>query len=626
MAQTQLSSRLGGDKSIYGLQEQAHPKRSVFDFSRKHFTTIDIGPITPVDIFDTFPGDNVELSCRYLLDTMPLEVPSMTNYFVRTHWFFVKKSALWKGWNTFITKGRTGNIDLEIPSIPRSDIIAASSRATYYFNGSSVTAPHEDTPNSLMAYLGLPPVHLHPSNDPDAYLPWAKDANIRTTGYEIPSKVNALPFMAVQKIYRHDYAPANLMQDNKVWFPDDYEDEWRINYAASNIKGALFLPDSAFNGTWAASGYKVSLDIPATNDSVVDLLSMRYAQFGRDYFTDMKPWLVRGVEETIDFPLQGKFAAQFTDDSDLVTKVKTDNNGFGTDSSKILGGAQGDGNVNIAGTSFGVQSSEKVLAVDLSASSLRYSLSANTWRNLMALSVWQERNSLSSGNYNTMIGLHWNHKPRSPEWEPIYIGGTTDLVNFGEVLQTSSSVAGSPLGRKAGTGSASGGAKVFNFTADDYGYIIGMMFIQPETTYVGGVERMWTDLDFDSQYFPEFANLGYQPVLNQEICASNTSSDDDLAGYQTRYAYLKVRLNRASGKFALKAANDNIFGNYLQARRYASNEVPSLSAQFVTMIPQNVDRNFLSFKSEPAFKLQFASDVRLVRSLPYQSTPATAGF
>lgn len=32
-------------------------------------------------------------------------------------YYFIRKSGLWSGWKTFITRGRFGSIDLDIPSI-----------------------------------------------------------------------------------------------------------------------------------------------------------------------------------------------------------------------------------------------------------------------------------------------------------------------------------------------------------------------------------------------------------------------------------------------------------------------------------------------------------------------------
>ena len=187
MPQTQLSSRLGSDNSIFGLKETKKVGRSNFDFSKKNFTTIDLGSIVPVDWFNVFPGDHVKLNIRYLLDTFPLEVPPMNNYFVRTHWYFVKMSSLWKGWNTFITRGRSGNIDLEIPSLSWSD-------ATSSYQVSESEYRNYSCPNGLMDYLGIKPKYYNNDNTKKSYLPYLKNSSdsFTTTGYSCVTKFSAL--------------------------------------------------------------------------------------------------------------------------------------------------------------------------------------------------------------------------------------------------------------------------------------------------------------------------------------------------------------------------------------------------------------------------------------------------
>lgn len=650
MPQTQLSQRLGADNSIFDLKETKQVKQSAFDFSRKTFTTMDLGALVPLETIHLYPKDRVRLNIRYLLETFPLEVPTMTNYFIRTHWYFVKNSSLWKGWNTFITKGRSGNIDLEIPSITSSDYLAAD------VNGNQFSCP-----NSLGSYLGLPSVYYDADASHASYLGYIADSGKSTTGFHLPSKFSVLDLFAYQKIVRSNYLSPNLLQDNHIWFPEDMQNEWWLDYSASNLHGAYYQPEGATYPAGTDADPIISSTVPSVNDNVVDIRQLRYGLYGNDYFTSAKPWLVRGAETEIDVESSSveKVFAQFYDymqgagssidngvfferGTRLIEGQQVPSYAFGISDKKVFGDSVKDTvftNLGSGSSALSVypynaplsypssSSSDfvRALGVDLSNVKFGAKLSANTIRNLLAKSVYQERGTLSNGNYNRLIQAHWNHKPHSPEFEPIYIGGTSDMVSFGSVVQSSSSVSGSPLGSRAGQGSASGGGNVLDFVADDYGIIIGIMFISPEVAYHGGVERHWTELTHDEQFQPEFANLGYQPILNQEICATGTDSiDKDLFGYQTRFAYLKTRMNRVSGLFELNSMQNSTFGPYNQIRRFTS--VPSLSEQFVTLSPDNLDRSFLSFTNLPAFKVQFASDVRLIRSLPYQSTPETFGF
>lgn len=676
MPQTQLSNRLGTNNTIFDVDEKPRVPRSRFDLSRKLMTTIDLGGIYPVDFFRTFPGDEFDLSIRYLLDTLPLAVPPMNNYRVRTHWFFCKMSSLWKGWESFVTKGRSGTIEMQVPTVS-GDQLDASRDGKY-----------QTVPMGLPSFLGIQPKFTSDqSSASDAiFLPYCKNGvkainnvNRLQQGY------NALPFLMYQKIYRDNYAPVNLLTDNHIWFPDDLADEWRFDYDATNVgsvgeqKGLFFIPKGDIS---AVASVKAN-NVPAVDDTVVDLLSLRYACYENDYFTSAKPWLVRGGKETL---LQSDAGLDFSDvilkEGVVVGKAQFDLNTSSLDPSSFNpNGLYADSpfelpkraDITKTGSfpnsdshslsnfqsnnesfkpAFGVVVrdpnwpptgiySHYTSIVDLVSTApswkqtaflnllqsgkAQLAITANSLRNLLALSVWQERNAVANGNYNALIRAHFNASPHSPEYEPVYLGGTSDIVSFGQVIQTSQGTSDSPLGTQGGFGSANGQGHVFHFSSRDYGYIMGLMFITPEVIYKQGVDRIWTDIHQSEIFYPEFANLGYEPILNRELFVTgNDSVDEGLAGYQTRCAYLKQRQNKATGLFGLPQGTDKLFSAYVQGREF--DELPKLSAEFVSLSPENVRRDFLSFTKQPAFKLQFASDLSVVRALPFQSTPNTFGF
>ena len=146
--------------------------------------------------------------------------------------------------------------------------------------------------------------------------------------------------------------------------------------------------------------------------------------------------------------------------------------------------------------------------------------------------------------------------------------------------------------------------------------ILGMPYLDEET--------------FNSVYLKQSSdnkdNNTNSNTSNNEAEASQEDDnvDNDLFGWQTRYAYLKSRENCVKGMFSLPPSLDMAFSAYAQSRDFYS--VPKLSNQFVTMSPNNLRRDYLAYPSQPAYKVQFASDISLVRALPYQSVPNTFGF
>ena len=60
---------------------------------------------------------------------------------------------------------------------------------------------------------------------------------------------------------------------------------------------------------------------------------------------------------------------------------------------------------------------------------------------------------------------------------------------------------------------------------------------------------MWsreTQYDF---FFPTFAHLGEQAVLNKEIFVSGSATDEEVFGYQERYAEYKYKRSQLTGLF-----------------------------------------------------------------------------
>ena len=67
---------------------------------------------------------------------------------------------------------------------------------------------------------------------------------------------------------------------------------------------------------------------------------------------------------------------------------------------------------------------------------------------------------MTNGNYNSTIGAHYGIPTKHEDFEPRYIGGTVDYIQFSQVLQTSASTADSKQGNQAGIGSVTSGGSL----------------------------------------------------------------------------------------------------------------------------------------------------------------------
>lgn len=113
-------------------------KRNKFSLSNTKLLSANLGPLTPIGLFEVLPGDSVQQATSLLLRCSPLVTPVMHPVHVRIHHWFVPHRLVWDGFEDFITGGPDGMDDAVFPTIT--------------FGGGSGAAV-----GSLADYLGVPP-------------------------------------------------------------------------------------------------------------------------------------------------------------------------------------------------------------------------------------------------------------------------------------------------------------------------------------------------------------------------------------------------------------------------------------------------------------------------------------
>ncbi|HBF68145.1 MAG TPA: hypothetical protein DDW20_02350, partial [Firmicutes bacterium] len=305
-----MRNGLTAENSIFSQKPSINVKRSKFDLSRLNCFTSDIGMLVPVDLIPTLPGDVFDLSCQYQIDFRPLLVPTLTAYKVRVHYYYCKMSDLYEGWESFISKGRSGNLSLNLPSIPASILSASNFSGLTDPNFKSVDGSYcLYTPCSLPSYLLGKPHYVQDSAS--LFLPFG--SSYSSTGFSV-SSVNSLPFLMYQKIYRSNYLDPNLYSNGvvkqDVWFPDDLDSSlWRISYSSSNlIDGCRFAPIGTHLVGSIANFVPIAQPVGSSSsvgDNYVNLLQLRYAMFTNDMFTTALPFLQRGLQTSLDLDVNG---------------------------------------------------------------------------------------------------------------------------------------------------------------------------------------------------------------------------------------------------------------------------------------------------------------------------------
>lgn len=261
---------------------------------------------------------------------------------------------------------------------------------------------------------------------------------------------------------------------------------------------------------------------------------------------------------------------------------------------------------NATGTAPIKWGSETGLQADLSAAT---AATINSIRQAFQLQRWMEQNARGGVRYVESVLAHFGVRSSDARLQrPEFLGGGRSPIVVSEVIQTSVTAA-TPQGNLAGHGFSAQQSHEFTKSFEEHGYIIGILSIMPRTAYQQGVPRMWSrssKLDF---YWPSFAHLGEQGVLNKEIYAEH-SSPTGIFGYVPRYEEYRSRESAVCGDFR------STF-NYWHMGRIFSGD-PSLNSAFVTADPT---KRINAVTDKHNCWVQVLNNVTAVRPIPRQGTP-----
>lgn len=251
------------------------------------------------------------------------------------------------------------------------------------------------------------------------------------------------------------------------------------------------------------------------------------------------------------------------------------------------------------------------------------SLSAATVNQLrlaFAIQKFYERDARSGTRYVEILKAHFGvTAPDARLQRPEYLGGNRIPININQIVQQSATVEGStPQGTPVGLPQTADTHSDFTKSFVEHGFIIGLMVARYDHTYQQGLDRMWSRKTRFDYYFPVFANIGEQPVLNKEIFAQGNDEDDEVFGYQEAWADYRYRPSRVTGQMRSQYAQS--LDVWHLADDY--NQLPALSAGWIQEDAATVDR-VLAVTSSVSNQL-FADvyvKLRCVRPMPVFSVP-----
>lgn len=252
--------------------------------------------------------------------------------------------------------------------------------------------------------------------------------------------------------------------------------------------------------------------------------------------------------------------------------------------------------------------------VDLTSAT---SITINQFREAFQIQRWYERAARGGTRYTEIIRSFFGVvSPDARLQRPEYLGGSSNRIDVNVIPQTSGTTDVSPQANLSAFAVATNGrGNGFSKSFTEHGWIIGLVNVRADLTYQQGINRMWTRSTKFDMYWPTFAFLGEQAVLNKEIYAQGNTDDDGVFGYQERYAEYRYAPSQVTGKFRSTYAQS--LDSWHLAQKFEN--LPKLSPEFIVDNPP-IDR-VVAVPSEPQFLLDCWFNLSCVRPMPVYGVP-----
>lgn len=544
---------------------QTHVSRTRFKRDQNILTTFDAGRLIPFYVDEVLPGDTFDVNTAAIIRMTTPKYPVMDDAYIDFYYFFCPNRILWDNFKRFM-----GEAD-DAPWMPKE---------TYRVPKIIIESPQGKVPfeGSILDYMGVPTKIF--SHEPNRKI-----------------ELNALPVRAYVKIWNEFFRDQNVgnpavynTSDEDVRYQDDIEEnEEKILQKA--IAGGRCLPVSRFH----------------------------------DYFSSCLPYPQRGPETNIPIQLEGTAPVYAGDKTNAKTSTEPSwgNLGLYNKIDSSWSNAKNGIRLESNGTLI-TDASSKMPNNQISLHTSLYEASAvnitiNQLRQAFAVQHYYEALARGGSRYREQVralfGVSISDKTVQV---PEYLGGGRYHVNINQIVQTSGqqTEADTPIGETGAMSVTPINESSYTKSFEEHGFIIGVMCVRHNHSYQQGLERFWSRSDRLDYYFPQFANIGEQPVKKREIMATGTGTDNEAFGYQEAWADYRMKPNRVSGKMRSNAEGSLDFWHY--ADNYET--VPTLSQEWMNEGKTEIARTLI-VQDEP----QFFGAIRVMnnttRCMPLYSVP-----
>lgn len=504
--------------------------RSKFPRNFSHKTTFNAGQVIPFYIDEVLPGDTFQVRTSKVVRMQTLLTPVMDNVYLDTYYFFVPNRLVWEHWKQFMGENTESawipQVEYEVPQL------------TAPANGWEV--------GTLADYMGVP------------------------TGVKGLS-VSALPFRAYALIMNEWFRSENLTDPLNIPVDDATVQGVNTgNYVSDVAKGGKPFVANKFRDYFTSclpspqKGPDVTINtaqlgnapvVPMNKPVPKDLLNYPYNVYIPNGNGDFEAGYHAGSVHRNAFG--GAYWLAKDGNSDLDPTI--DNGVVGYPANLW---AQFDNTVSVA--------------------------TINQLRTAFQIQKFYERSARGGSRYIETLKAHFGvTSPDARLQRPEYLGGNRIPVSINQVIQNSGTVSGStPLGDTGAMSLTTDVHSDFTKSFVEHGFVIGVMVARYDHTYQQGIERFWSRKSMFDYYWPEFANIGEQAVLNKEIYAQGNAQDDEVFGYQEAWADYRYKPSRVSGE--MRSSYAQSLDVWHLADDYS--KMPALSDAWIHEDPATINR------------------------------------
>lgn len=554
---------------------ETHVSRTRFKRDQNILTTFDAGKLIPFYVDEVLPGDTFSVDTAAIIRMTTPKYPVFDDAYIDIYYFYCPNRILWDNFKKFMGEAdETPWMPTKTYKVPK--IITRTDENTnegYY-------GPKEE---SILDYMGIP-------------------TKINKAEKKVKVEINALPIRAYVKIWNEFFRDQNVgnpavyrSDDQDVYMYDDEGKKGIDEVLRHAIAGGRCLPVSRFHDYFSSClpypqrGPEVTL--PMSGNAIVGPLKYNMDSQGHVTITN-EPARIGSLIEN------GAI-------SGMNVNLKTPTFSAGDDALPLLVSGQG-----------GVDTDTAMLGANLGTVN---AATINQLRQAFAVQHYYEALARGGSRYREQIrslfGVSISDKTVQV---PEYLGGGRYHVNINQIVQTSGQQTANdtPIGETGAMSVTPINESNFTKSFEEHGFVIGVLCVRHNHSYQQGLERFWSRSDRLDYYFPQFANLGEQPVKKKEIYLTGTSTDDETFGYQEAWAEYRMKPDRVSGKMRSNAEGTLDFWHY--ADNYE--KTPTLSQEWMNEGKEEIARTLI-VENEPQFFGAIRVMNKTTRCMPLYSVP-----